>query len=424
MNQGETKKNTAAIKRGSFWWNAVYTGISALQPAILLIAVSRTRELSDAGILTFGFALANLVMILGRYGIRNFQVTDVNEQYRFPDYFYCRVCSTGGALAASILYLIIMIAAGQYTTYKALIILEIIILKLIDAFEGVYVGRLQQKGRLDIGARFGAIRLFLSTILMFVMLLITKSLWISLLSGIILSLILDVILIPRTDDVGNYRLDKRNSQALKQLMLTGISLCLGTALHNITGNAPKYLVEIFLNDEIQAISGYVMMPMFVITILNLFIMQPLVKDIGDAWYHRDAGRLKSMIRRQVLVISLLSIGVALLGIFVGLPVLSWMYDISLAPYRKAFIFYLIGGVFYTFSEYFMVFLVAARKQNVIVAGCVTAIAVNVLLALMLLPGMGMDGTALIYIIANFAMLLVFVVALYRTIRQTFPKDAQ
>ena len=37
-----------------------------------------------------GFAFAIALMILGRYGLHNFQVTDVEEQYSFRDYFACR----------------------------------------------------------------------------------------------------------------------------------------------------------------------------------------------------------------------------------------------------------------------------------------------------------------------------------------------
>ena len=334
MKQKTPDNSALAVKRGSFFWNALYTGISALQPAILLIAVSRTRELGDAGILTFGFAVANLVMIIARYGIRNYQVTDVSEQFRFSDYFYCRVCTTGGALCASGIYLLCMIISGQYSFYKAAVILEIIILRLIDAFEGVYVGRLQQRGRLDIGARFGAVRLAVSTLIMFFMVLILKNLSISLLAGIIISILADLILIPRTREAGAYQMGKKNTAALKRLLLVGISLCLGTALHNIVGNAPKYLVEICLNDEMQAISGYIMMPVFVITILNLFIMQPLVKEIGDVWNRQDENRLKHLLLRHILIISLLSAGVALLGVFAGLPILSWMYHVSLTEYRS------------------------------------------------------------------------------------------
>lgn len=417
MNQEQSKKAAAAVKRNSFLWNAAYTGVSALQPAILLIAVSRTRELGDAGILTFGFAVANLVMIIARYGIRNFQVTDVNEQFRFSDYFYCRVCTTGGALVASMLYLLILLISGHYTTYKAVLLLEIILYKLIDAFEGVYVGRLQQKGRLDIGARFGAIRLILTTIVMFGLIFLTKSLWISLLAGLLLSILMDAILIPRTGTTGNYQLGARDAAALKKLLLTGIPLCLGTALHNIAGNAPKYLVEITLNDEVQAISSYVMLPVFVITILNLFIMQPLVKEIGDVWNQKNRERLKQLLLRQSGIICLLSVVVAVLGIYVGLPLLSWMYNISLTAYTTTFVLYLVGGIFYTLSEYFMVFLVAARKQNLMMAGCVIAILVNAILAAFMLPASGMQGTAIIYIIANLSMLLVFVITLIKTIRE-------
>ena len=409
--------STSNIKRNSYIWNAVYSGVNALQSAIILFAVSRTGELADAGIITFGFALANLVMLLARYGIRNYQVTDIYEKYSFSDYFYCRICSTGASLLLSVIYLVVMIASGRYTSYKALIILEIIILKLIDAFEGVYTGRLQQKGRLDIGARIGAVRLIISTLAIFIAVLVIKNIPVSLLIGIIVSLLIDIILIPKSRKDVEYGICHVQLPALKKLMAVGLSLCLGTALHNFVGNSPRYLVEIFLTDEVQAVSGYLMMPVFVITILNYFLMQPVVKDIGETWNKKDMGRFKHMVKRHILIICALTLVIGIAGVFLGLPLLSWLYRVSLTQYRLTFVCYLAGGALYTLSEYFMVLLVAARKQNSIIAGCLAAIVINVIAGGYVLGKYGIQGTAVLYIISNLAMLGIFIAIMVRNIHK-------
>ena len=252
---------------------------------------------------------------------------------------------------------------------------------------------------------------------MFLMMFLIRSVPLCLLAGLIIAVITDVILIRKSRGQTTYPVQKVDPGPLKRLLLTGISLCLGTVLHNIAGNAPKYLVELYLTDEVQAISGYVMMPIFVITVLNMFLMHPLVKDIGDAWNSRDIRRFRQMILRHVIIICLLSVLVAVLGLTIGLPILSWLYKTDLQPFRLPFIYYLTGGVCYTLSEYFMVPLVAVRKQNIIVAGTLAALLINAGMGIWLLPGMGMTGTALIYICANLVMLGVFVTALVRTIRR-------
>jgi hypothetical protein len=71
------------------------------------------------------------------------------------------------AAAVALLYLIACVLTDRYTGHKAMIIMELVILRLIDAFEDVFIGRLQQKGRLDIGARTGTVRQTIITAVIF-----------------------------------------------------------------------------------------------------------------------------------------------------------------------------------------------------------------------------------------------------------------
>lgn len=75
------------IKRDSFIWNTIGAGFSACQSAVVLFFLSRIAGIEIVGIVTIGFALANLFMTIGQYGVTTYMVTDVKEKYRFADYF-------------------------------------------------------------------------------------------------------------------------------------------------------------------------------------------------------------------------------------------------------------------------------------------------------------------------------------------------
>ena len=64
--------------------------INAYYPACLLHN-KRTPGISDAGILTIAFAIANLLVNIGKFGMRGFQVTDVRNQYCFNTYLSSRI---------------------------------------------------------------------------------------------------------------------------------------------------------------------------------------------------------------------------------------------------------------------------------------------------------------------------------------------
>lgn len=417
MNKNETNQKRIAYM--SFLWNALYAGLNAIQSAVILFAVSRTQELSEAGIITFGFTLASLAMIIGRYGIRNFQVTDTHEEYSFSDYFFVRVITVVVTFLLFLLFLISMLLTEKYTLHKGCIILELIALKMVDAFEGLYVGRLQQKGRLDIGARIAAIRLGCSTAVVFVLLWFVDNIPVCLAMGIIVSIALDCVLLPGKKQYASFSVATIDKRKVKRLLMITLPLCIGTALHNYIGNAPKYLVDFFMSDEMQAISGYVMMPMFVITLLNTFLMQPTVKKLGDAWDAGDRACLKKMFFRHICMLMSASVIVLVVGVFIGLPVLSQVYKVELGGYQLEFGELMIGGTLYTLSAYFIVLLTTMRKQIWIIAGCIASVITYILLGKSMVDSEGFTGASVLYIIANVVMLVVFLGSIYMTWKKAF-----
>ncbi len=413
------RTDNKSISYKGFIWNALYAGINALQSAVFLFVVSRTRMLSDAGIVTFGFTLAALAMILARYGIRNYQVTDVHEEFSFLDYFRVRLITVVGTLLFFTIFLLCMIVLGKYSLYKGCIILELIAFKLIDAFEDVYVGRFQQKGRLEVGAKIASVRILGSTVIVFLLLWIVDSIPICLLIGIIISVIIDFIMLSQAKRIVPLVSKENYVSRCKRLLVIALPLCIGTALHNYIGNAPKYLVDLYISDDVQAISGYVMMPMFIISIINVFFMQPMVKNLGDAWNTGGRLRIRRMIICQLLVIITASLIVLGLGVWFGLRILSWIFKVDLRGYRNEFCELMVGGMFYTISAYMIVLLTTIRKQKWIIAGCLFSIVIYLLFGHGAIYEFGFSGATLLYIISNLAMLLVYICTFWHAWKKTF-----
>ena len=410
MEKTAEQPSQKRIARAGFFWNAAYSGLNSVESAILLLAIARKYDITVAGMITIGFAIGTLAAIMARYGIRNYQVTDVYEKFRFPDYLLGRILSVAGTLAVSLGYLAFMTFSGRYSPDKGLIILEIILLKIVGAFEDVYVGRLQQKGRLDIGGRIAAFRLGVTTLVVFVAIWVIPSLPVCLLMGIVTEVLLDMILLPTCRHYADFSISPLNRKATGNLLKVGIPLCVGMALYNYAGNAPKYLVDMYLTDDMQAVCGYVMMPMFVLSILNAFVMQPAVKGLGDAW-NTDRGWFWKKVRRHILLIGILSVAVLGAGLVAGLPLLSMLYKVDLRPYRKEFLVLMAGGGLYTVSAYLIILLTTMRRQNGIVWGCVAAALIYLGLVGLVIRGVGFIGVCWLYIAANAAMSGVYLLYL-------------
>ena len=75
------------IERDSFIWNMAGSMIMAFQSVIMLMILTRVLGLIEAGVFTIAYANANLFLTIGKYGVRNFQVSDVTGQFTFREYY-------------------------------------------------------------------------------------------------------------------------------------------------------------------------------------------------------------------------------------------------------------------------------------------------------------------------------------------------
>lgn len=92
MSQATTPDTTVpsegdtSIERAAYVWNTAAGLLNAFQSVIMLIVLSHVCDPVQAGIFTIAYANANLFLNLGKYGVRNFQVSDVDEKYDFRAY--------------------------------------------------------------------------------------------------------------------------------------------------------------------------------------------------------------------------------------------------------------------------------------------------------------------------------------------------
>lgn len=410
--------NEQNSRRSAAVWNAVGGALNAGQAAIVLIFISHKLGIVTAGMVTIAYAIANLFLSVSRYGVRNYQVTDVKENFTFADYFYGRIFTTLLTVAALLGYLGYCYFGGGYSGSKILIIFEVTILKLIDAFEDVYLGRYQQVGRLDVGAKIMAVRLALSTTAICILVVAGSGIYIALLGGIILSILLDIYLIGRTLCVGNAQINGFQKKRVYHLLKICLSLCVGTTLSIYIGNVPKYMIDAYMNEEIQAVFGYIMMPVFVIMLLNNFLYQPMVKDLGDLWQRKEYRLFKRNVMRQSLIVIGLTVVILVGGILVGLPILSIMYNVDLSAYRIEFALLLLGGGFYALAYYLNVPITTIRKQNYIAIGYAIAAVLAFALGKYFVISMGMMGAAILYLSINILLAFIYTIVLAVGVRKT------
>ena len=123
--------------KSAYLWNTCAAMLNAFQTVFILMLISRIDPVIDAGVFTIAFAIGNLMMAIGKYGIRQFQVSDVEEKYSFKEYTVARIITSIIMIAASFVYVGVNLASGLYDSSKSIVIILICLAKVIDAVEDV-----------------------------------------------------------------------------------------------------------------------------------------------------------------------------------------------------------------------------------------------------------------------------------------------
>ena len=278
--------DTANKEKSAYIWNTSASMLSAFQTVFILMIISRIDPVSDAGIFTIAFAVGNLMLTIGRYGIRPFQVSDVRESYKFLDYLWARIITCLLMIGISIAYVVSNYGFAGENSKKSTVILLVCMTKVIDAFEDVLHGMLQQRQRLDIAGKVVSLRLAGYIVTYLITYIFTKNLVvassISLLITFIMFLGLNSIAVK---EFTKEKISRGAIKNVKKLYIECFPLFISTYLVMYLGNAPKYAIDKVLPNEAQACFNYIFMPVFVIGLVSQFIYQPAIRRLSFAWYN-------------------------------------------------------------------------------------------------------------------------------------------
>ena len=410
------------IQRDSYFWNMISGLLNAGQSVLILMVLSRTNGQYESGIFTIAFATANLLLCIGNYGMRNYQVTDINEQFGFLDYLGSRVITGFCMVAAGVLYVVYGGYQKSYSIEKVWIVLLVILLKLIDAFEDVIYGMYQKKGRLDVGGKAYSLRLMITLISMCLGLVLTKKVILTLIITILISVISFFILVSCTLLEIPYGISSFSTSKSIGLLRACFGVFLSTFLSFYIINAPKYSIDNLLIQEEQAYFGYISMPLFVVSLLNNFLYQPILTSLALDWQEKRISQFIKRIKRQIVFILGISFIICILAFLFGIPFLSILYNSDLSIYKNAFMILILGSGIFAIVGFLTIIITIIRRQKDLVIGYIIAAFSAMIINPLLVKKYALDGAALGYTLIVSVLLVMFVLLLSFRIRSEIKSE--
>ena len=384
------------IEKNSYIWNMVGSILVAFQSVIMLMVSTRVLDLKAAGILTIAYADANLFLKIGKYGMRNYQVSDVKGNFTFSEYFTSRIITTCVMFLVSALYILYMHINKDYSYEKSIIIFLMCLLKTIESLEDVFHGMYQNQGRLDIAGKTLALRMGIITFIFGIAVVTIKNLLWSIVIANIAAVILFIVFTKWSYGIFQIKMTKVRKEMLTKLFFECFPLFVGSFLSFYIGNAPRYAIDSILTDELQACYGFIAMPVFVIELLNNFIFNPVLHSLSISWEQREIRTFVSKILKQAGIIFLITLCCIVGGFFCGIPILSWLYGTDLSEYKMELLILLLGGGFFGMVGFLNIMNTIIRQQKQLMLGYAFMAVLAFLLSDSIVQKFQILGAAILY----------------------------
>lgn len=413
-----TSDQLARINRSAYRWNTAAGLLSAFQSVILLIVITRVCDVYTAGVFTIAYANGNLFLNMGKYGMRQFQVSDRTNQFSFREYRASRIATTAAMICCATAFLAYNALTLDYSTDKIAAIFIVALYEAVGAFEDVYLGNYQQCDRLDVGARLLTIRLVTTIALFAGAIAITKSLPIAAAIATVFAacfVVGEVAFAKRRYQLPPAMGELRRRRVGK-LLKECFPLFAAAFLLFYIGNAPKYAIDALMDDAAQAYYGYIAMPVFIVSLLATFIYNPMIASLAEQWRNREVRAFVKRFAKLACAIAGLTIACDLAAWLLGIPVLDLLYNADLAPYLGELLVLVTGGGFLALAALATLGITIVRFQRVLAPIYLVATIAAWALSNWAVAGWGITGASWAYFTSMLTLAILFVIAFVAGIR--------
>lgn len=350
-------ENTKFSKKSNSLLYTVGMMVFSFSSVLLLLVVTRILGKSEAGIFSIGWAICQQMLTIGLFGTRNVQVSDIDDNYRFSDFFSLKIISIVMMLMGSIIYSFLL----HLSEVEIQVSFLLSVLMSSEAFADVFAGYFQKNDKIGIVGLSYIIRVLMYDLLFIISLFVFRSITLSISIAICVSylwlLVFDFTLIRRTENMFCFDLS-----GLKRVIRSSIAICVSAFLTNYIVNIPKNSIALYLNNTMQTYYNILAMPSFIISLFASVIIVPMYTDIAFLAYNDMKKFVKKIIKIQGLLI-ILTATFLVLGELIGVPIINFLYGVDINLYRLEFGILIVSGGFSSLATFYVYIITVFSKSK-------------------------------------------------------------
>ena len=419
FSQQEAQYSSHNTKR-DFMWNSIGLGAWGMVFPMLTIVVTQLVGLELAGMFSLAFVTATLLMIIANYGVRTFQVSDLEESHSFSDYQVNRWITCGVMIVIGLLYCNLR----GYTGDMFLISIGVYLYKMVDGLADVYEGRLQQMSKLYLAGISQTIRSGTVFVIFSLFLLITGNLGGACIAMGVTAIISFILVTAPLALLETPASRKPNFASIKRLFIECAPLFVALFMYAFIDNMPKFMMEGTLSYDNQLFFNALYFPAQAILMTVGLIYKPLLVKMAAAWAdveHRN--RFDLFIAVMVIVILAITGVAAMLMNWIGIPIMSFLYGTDFEPYRQLSLIMLAAGGVTGIIDFLYQVITVLRKQKVVMRLYLMTFVCSLFVPVLMISMTGLTGAVISYLVLM-SILLVLLLWEYVSVRVEYAKNPE
>ncbi len=405
-----------AMKR-NFIWYAAGNVIYLLCQWVITILVPILGSFEEAGLLSVAMSVSATFQTVALFGIRNFQVSDIEEKYRDATYAGLRLITCGAAMLLCVGFSLI----NRYFGIQLLSIMLFMIFRLAENYSDVLHGIAQRRGRLDIAGKSFALKGFGVLIFFVVGYLLSGDLNIGLAMMTGFSLLSMVIYdMPATQRLSRFRLTDSMSRCIKLAQET-LPLCIYFFLYVSITTVPKLILEKQCGETVLGIYSSIFAPAMLLQSATAYLYNPFATSFAESWQKRDRRAFYSLLKKIVLAILAVALLALVAAFFLGEFALVLVFGEEIRPHVGFFMPIVVVNIAVAYLGFFCMIAVILRSFRWLLVGCGIGFGLCALLTAPLINLFGPNGASyslIISIVIGIAVLLGGILLQTRNMKPT------
>lgn len=395
-----------SLKENTFWYT-LGTLCGSATSFLLMIYVTRILGVDEAGIFSISYSVGQLMLSVGWFGTRQFQVSDIKEEFKFSDYLSLKIITSIVMMIGCLIYSVYL----RFNSYKLLVTILYCLFLMCDVFADLFSARFQQVDKLFLSGISYIIRILGYNLVILISLLIFKNLVLSIVLAMIYSTLeltfFDMQLIKRISTIHfQFRMEK-----IIQLIKNCFPLFISSFLTTFIVNIPKNAIELNFDSSVQTYYNIVSMPSYVVNMFCMFIFVPLFTSIANTWLNSTKSCFIKIISKLIIFDIVLSVLVFIGCYFLGIPLLELVYGVDLHTVKSSFLILIVAGCFTSMNSILSYIFTVIRRQKFMIYIYLIAIILPQLLVNWLTSNYGIFGASLDYLIGIASITVMFIIGL-------------